>query len=364
MRAVMMAAMGRRIAGMLVVAAAVAAALLPVPPAWVEQHYARGWFPSMQRVVTAASNAVPFAVLDALILAGIAVAAAAIVSVLRAPRGRRLAAVGRRAWQGAVLASFTYLVFVGTWGANYRRHPLTAMVDFDERRVTTSAVVALNDTALGELTLLRPVLPEHHAGWPDAGRVAEGLRPALEKGTRLLGLPGPVRAGRPKHSLLDFYFTRAGVSGMTDPFFLETLVSSNLLPFEFPSVIAHEWGHLAGLARESDASFFGLLVCLHGDDAARYSAWLDIFVRTLGARRREDRRAAIARLPAAARSDLEAMADRSARDEVRVVSLMAWRTYDTYLRSQRVESGVRNYGEVVRLLAGTRFQAGWRPVLR
>ena len=188
--------------------------------------------------------------------------------------------------------------------------------------------------------------------------------PALETGTQLLGLPGPVRAGRPKHSLLDFYFTRAGVSGMTDPFFLETILSSNLLPFELPAVIAHEWGHLAGLARESDASFFGLLVCLHGNDASRYSAWLDIFVRTLGARDRDGRRAALARLPADVRADLQAMADRSARDEVRAFSLAAWRTYDTYLRSQRVESGVRNYGEVVGLLTGTRFDAGWRPMLR
>ncbi len=173
-----------------------------------------------------------------------------------------------------------------------------------------------------------------------------------------------MRAGRPKHTLLDVYFTRAGVSGMTSPFFLETLIASNLLPFERPGVIAHEWGHLAGFARESEASFFGLLVCLHGNDAAQYSAWLDIFVRTLGARDRDDRRAVIAALPEAVRADLRAMAERSERDQVRAVSLVAWRAYDTYLRSQRVESGVRNYGEVVRLLAGTRFEAGWRPALR
>jgi hypothetical protein len=346
------------------VAAAVAAALLPIPAAWVEQHFARGWFPPLQRGLTAASNAVPFAVIDALVVAAAGLVAAAVVSVLRAPGGRRLATLGRRACQCVVVAALAYLVFLATWGANYRRDPLTAVVDFDERRVTTPAVVALNDAALGELARLRPILPPELGDWPDRNRVAADLHPALETGTRMLGLPGPVRAGRPKQSLLDFYFTRAGVSGMTDPFFLETLVSSNLLPFEFPAVIAHEWGHLAGLARESDASFFGLLVCLHGNDAARYSAWLDIFVRTLGARDREDRRAAIAKLPEAVRADLRAMADRSARDQVRAISVMAWRTYDTYLRSQRVESGVRNYGEVVRLLAGTRFEAGWRPVLR
>jgi len=360
----MMAAMGKQVAGVVVVAAAVAAAALPVPAAWVEEWFARVWFPPVQRLLTTASNAVPFAVLDALVLAAAALAVAAVVSVLRAPRGRRLATLGRRAWQGTVLVALAYLVFLATWGANYRRQPITVTLDFDDGRVTTAAVTALNTAALGELARLRPRLPAGTGGWPDADRVAADLGPALESGTRLLGLPGPVRAGRPKSTLLDVYFTRAGVSGMTSPFFLETLIASNLLPFERPSVIAHEWGHLAGFARESEASFFGLLVSLHGDDAAQYSAWLDIFVRTVGARDRDDRRAVIAALPGAVRADLDAMAERSERDQVRAVSLMAWRAYDTYLRSQRVESGVRNYGEVVRLLAGTRFEAGWRPALR
>jgi hypothetical protein len=357
----MIAAMRKRIAGGLVVAAAVAAAVLPVPPDWVEQHYARAWFPSIQRALTSISNAFPFALLDALILASAGAVLAGAASALRAPRGQRVAMLARRAWQGALALSMAYLVFLAAWGANYRRQPVAAMVDFDEGRVTTSAVAALNEAALGELSRLRPGLPEGDAGWPDSGTMAADLRSALDTGTSLLRLPAPVRAARPKWTLLDVYFTRAGVSGMTDPFFLETLLASNLLPFERPVVIAHEWGHLAGFARESDASFFGLIVCLHGNAAAQYSAWLDIFLRTLASRDREDRQAASARLPEAVRADLRAMAARSARDQVRAVSLLAWRTYDTYLRSQRVEGGVRNYSEVVRLLAGTRFEAGWRP---
>jgi hypothetical protein len=360
----MMTAMVMRIGGGLAVAVALAAGVLPLPAAWVEAQYSRGWYPAVQHALTPLSNMVPFALLDALILAGVGVAMVALVTVLRAPRGRRLATVVRRAWQGTVMAALTYLVFLVAWGANYRREPLTALLDFDQARVTTPAVVALNETAIREMARLRPGLPAKLDGWPGLSGTAGSLRPALEEGAALMGLPGPVRAGRPKHSMLDAYFTRAGVSGMTDPFFLETLLASNLLPVEYPAVMAHEWGHLAGLARESDASFFGLVVCLRGDDSARYSAWLEIFVQTLGARGRDERKAAVAGLPEAVRADLRAMADRSRRDEVRAVSLMAWRTYDSYLRSQRVDSGVRNYGEVVQLLAGTRFAPGWRPALR
>ena len=194
-----MAAMGKSIAGAFLVAAAVAAAVLPVPAAWVEEWFARVWFPPVQRLLTSASNVVTFALFDVLVLAAAGVVVAAVVSVLRAPRGRRLATLGRRTWQGTVLLALAYLVFLATWGANYRRQPMTATLDFDDGRVTTAAVTALNTEALGELARLRPRLPKLTGEWPDADRVAADLGLALESGTSLLGLPGPVRAGRPKY---------------------------------------------------------------------------------------------------------------------------------------------------------------------
>ena len=360
----MITGMRTRVAGVLVVAAAACGVFLPSQAAWVERYYARGWYPVVQRSVTAASNAVPFALLDLLIVAGLVVGVWATASVVLSPRGTRGRMLAHRGRQGVVAAALVYLTFLAAWGCNYRREPVSAWLDFDESRVTAGAVLALNETAIEEMGRLRARLPEHLREWPALDRVARGLLPALAQGTSELHLPSPVRAGQPKLSILDAYFTRAGVSGMTDPFFLETLLPSNLLPFEQPGVIAHEWGHLAGLARESDASFFGLVVCFRGDDAAQYSAWLEIFLHTLAARDREGRQEVRARLPALVRADLEAMATRSERDQVRAVSTAAWRAYDRYLRSNRVTSGVRNYGEVVRLMVGTRFGPGWRPIVR
>lgn len=359
----MIAVMRLRVAGVLVVVA-VFAALVPVDEAWVEAHYARTWYPELQRRLTAASNAVPFAALDVLVVAAMVGCVLAAVALVRAPRGTRVRRLGERARQGVFLAALGYLAFLGVWGCNYRRQPVSAWVDFDEARVTAAAVVGLNDIAVMEMGRLRGRLPERLTGWQNRDAVARSLRPALERGTQLLHLPAPVCAGHPKTSLLDPFFTRAGVSGMTDPFFLETLLASNVLPFEEPAVMAHEWGHLAGLARESDASFFGLIVCLHGDVAAQYSAWLEMFTQTLAGRDGDERREVLERLPALVRADLDAIARRTERDQVRVVSLAAWRSYDKYLRSNRVASGVRNYSEVVRLMAGTRFAPGWAPVVR
>src|SRR5215510_11427393 len=79
--------------------------------------------------------------------------------------------------------------------------------------------------------------------------------------------PGPTRPG----------IDGADVAGMTDPYFLETFVASDLLPFERPFVVAHEWGHLAGFADEGDANFLAWLTCLHGTPAHQYSGWLSLY---------------------------------------------------------------------------------------
>src|SRR5205085_5071164 len=100
---------------------------------------------------------------------------------------------------------------------------------------------------------------------------------------RQLGASRETTVGRPKRTLLDWYFVRAGVSGMTDPFFLETLVASDLLPFERPFVIAHEWSHLAGLTDEGEANLAGWLACIAGSAADQYSGWLFMYDEAMAA---------------------------------------------------------------------------------
>jgi hypothetical protein len=92
-------------------------------------------------------------------------------------------------------------------------------------------------------------------------RVFAGVQ--RELGATRLAVPG-----RPKQTLLDLYFRRATVEGMTDPYFLETLIVSDLLPFERPFVVAHEWSHLAGFGDEGEANFVGWLTCLGGRSRA------------------------------------------------------------------------------------------------
>ncbi len=62
---------------------------------------------------------------------------------------------------------------------------------------------------------------------PGAGPVDPTLAGALKRALADIGRAHRVVPARPKRTMLDRYFRRAGVDGMTDPFFLETLIASD-----------------------------------------------------------------------------------------------------------------------------------------
>ncbi len=346
-----------------IVAIALVAAFLPLPASLVERVYSGALYPAWQRAATAASNRVPFALLDILI-----VLAAARVLVLLA----RLVRPGSRSWvraalgslvRLAALAALIYLAFLASWGLNYRRAPLVSRLDHAAGRVTPEAASSLARRIVAGANRLHPkALRDERASWDAVG--ADLAAPFAAVQGQLRGR-GAMRArpGRAKWSALTYYFERAGVDGMTDPFFLEVLVNRQLLPFERPAVLGHEWAHLAGFADEAEANFVGWLVCLQGPESLQYSAHLAILWDLLEVLPPSERERARRSLDAGPRADLEAVAARvsSATPALRHVS---WRVYDRYLKANRVEAGVRSYGAALHLLLGTRMEPGWKPASR
>jgi hypothetical protein len=302
-----------------------------------------------QRAITTVSNVVPFALFDVLLIATVIVFAIAIVRCFRQPR--RGSAFVRLAAAIIVVAAATYLVFLFSWGLNYRRVPLIERVAFDRGRITREAATALMEQAATQLNLL---YAEAHA----REEPLDALAAAFGAAQRSLGTPRSIVFGRPKDTLLGEYFHQTAVTGMTDPFFLETLVAPDLLPVERPFVIAHEWAHLAGYADESEANFVGFLATMHGDAAARYSGWLMVIEYV-----RPDPRRLRQALAIGPRSDLDAIALRYQATSP-VLRAAARESYDTYLKANRVRAGVVSYDLVVQLILGTTFEQDWKPRLR
>jgi hypothetical protein len=335
------------------IAAAIVCGLVPIPAATIERAYSNGVYPAMQRWITSATNHVPIALLD--IAAGVLLLSSA--AVLRA-RVRRVGA--RRAAAGAALSAaggtaLIYLLFLALWGLNYRRVPLEQKLDYDASRLTRDRAVAFANAAVAQVNARYPAA---HASRFEPLRFANAFADAQ----RALGANRVAVTGVPKRSLLTWYFRRAAIDGMTDPLFLEIIINPDVLEFERPFVVAHEWAHLAGYANESEANFVAWMTCVRADEPARYSGWLAAYQHALGALSRPDRRT-VAALDSGPRDDLRAMAARYARSSP-VVRDAARGVYDEYLRANRVAEGIGSYDAVVRLLVGTRFDDTWTPARR
>jgi hypothetical protein len=258
-----------------------------------------------------------------------------------------------------VWAAALYLLFLALWGLNYRRPRLRDSGPYEASAVTADAAAAALRQAVNRLNGLYD--RAHVAGWSAPGEVDADLAHAFAQAIRGAGIARDVVPARPKHTLLDWYFRRAGVDGMTDPFFLETLIASGILPFERPFVVAHEWSHLAGIADEGEANFTAWLSCVGGSPPNAYSGWLFLYAELARAVNRSDRAPLSAALGAGPRADLRAIGERYGRDVNPRVASAGWRVYDSYLKANRVEAGTTSYDEVVRLVLGLRVNG--RPAL-
>jgi hypothetical protein len=340
--------MTRRVVWGVVYALALAGALAPIPQRTVERWYSQGIYPILQRILTTASNPVPFALFDILWVAAAAACATVAYRYVRTmgwrTGGLRLAVIAAHA------TALVYVAFLATWGLNYRRVPLIEKLAFSPERVTRAAAAQLGETNAATLNTL-------YARAHEAPESLPSLAAAFQDALRSLGAMRPVVPGRPKPTLLGGYFHETSVAGMTDPFLLETLIAPDLLDVERPFVIAHEWAHLAGYADESEANFVAWLACRRGDSAAQYSAALALIGYA------PPRRPLNQALDLGPRIDLYAIGYRYSRTN-ETLRFAARQGYDKYLKANRVERGVESYDAVIQLILGSELDPNGNPRVR
>jgi hypothetical protein len=334
---------------LVLVGAALAGLVLPIPATAVERYYSSLVFPWLQARLTSASNLSSVAWFDLFVVVagtGLLVRCVADLMSRRVP-----VALVRIVLRLATVGAIVYLAFLATWGLNYRREPLRQKVPYTQERVTPDAALTLARETLGQVNATHA--RAHAEGWPSPDGIDPRLAASFAETTKALGFPDGIVPGRPKHSLLDLYFRRAGVAGMTDPFFLETLIASDALPFERPQIVAHEWAHLAGVTDEGEANFVGWLSAARAGTAHRYSAWLFLYTEIVGMLPNDAARELNANLAAGPRDDLRAMRERHEREVSPRLSMAGWQVYDKYLKANQVQAGTASYAEVVQLILGT-----------
>jgi hypothetical protein len=288
------------------------------------------------------------------LLAGIVAIVWRIVAFSRSPRRRRTIAFAAFALLDVAVVVAIYAVwFEVSWGWNYARAPIESRVVFNAARVTPRAAIALRERAMIEMNAL--AAPAHARAGTALDRTA--LRDTWLPAVQRVGDLWTPEIGAPKPTLTDPFMLATGTSGYINPLTLTVQVASDLLWFERPFDQAHEWSHVAAYAREDEANYLAILTCLRSrDPVARYSGWFELFLYLPQKAHYRPRD-----FVSLVWQDFSAMRRRDARHINVILAHWSWRTYNAYLKTNRIASGVENYNEVTRLVLGVPLDAQGLP---
>lgn len=317
-------------------------------PGWVEQAFSNGYYPVWEHLWASFTPLLPFAVGDAVIIAGILVILGALL--FARPWWRTIVGIG-------AVAGLYALWFYAGWGFGYDRAPVQTRLAYSAARVGNAQVEALRVRAMTAMNRLAPLAHAQPAA--DSLDIA-GLRAAWMPVVQRLGDTWTPAVHAAKPALAGWFMDKSGTSGFTNPFTLETQLAPDLLWFERPFSQAHEWSHVAGFNREDEANYIAVLACLRDRDVvAQYSGWLELFLY-LPPKTKYARKQFVPQVWA----DFEAIRKRNAHFVNLNLSRFSWRVYNRYLKSNHVASGVQNYNEVTRLMAGIPLDRAGLPVSR
>jgi hypothetical protein len=345
-------------------ASALVAYLLTLFPAAAEL-YADAIAPVIVGGLSRLSGIVPFAIAEwiwiAFVLRQLVGAGRGLVQVARGWRAPGNAAAAGALRLGSDLGIVLTLFYV-LWGFHYARSPLEQRLGWgDGRRVTAAELSALAEEVIeaGNATYL-----ELH-GAPDLGvatfmpedpsQLERSIDEAWRRVPAEIGMPEIVEReyGRAKRPLTSLALCYLGLEGYFSPFTGEANLNALTPAVSLPHSMAHEKAHQRGFAPEDEAYFMGYVVAAAADDPlARYSALVFAQRQLLRALHIIDAerhaRLVEARLPGVRRDieDERAFWTRYYGAGTRA----ARRANDLYLKSNRVEGGVRSYGMSLRLL--------------
>jgi hypothetical protein len=325
------------------------------PAAWIERAYVNGAYSHWQPVAFTISNPLPWSLGDVAALIGIAAIVWLVVRFIRRRRWTLRDVTALVLSIGAVLGVYA-VWFQLSWAWNYARAPIETRLRFDAGRVTASGAAELRARAMAQMNALAPLAHAHAAAPLDLAALYQAWLPAVQRGGNTW-TPVP---DAPKPTIADPFMVATGTSGFINPFTLNVALASDLLWFERPFDLAHEWSHVAAYAREDEANYLAIVTCLRSPDPMiRYSGWFELFLYLP-----QKRRYAHREFSPLVWQDFAAIRKRDARHINVLLAHWSWRTYNVYLKSNRIASGIANYDEVTRLILGVPLGADGLPLAR
>ncbi len=317
---------------------------------WIERNYSTGFFLYLSKALRLVFGWVPFSIGDIIYLF-------VIISVLWqigkfivrlfhkkdnwAKKFSPLLAAG-------IILLIVYVYFYMFWGLNYYRKGIEHQLGLKNIKFEKQQLIELNEALLLKLNSSKEIC----LAKKDTIMSRERMFRSSYEGYKNLEQHFSFIKYR-NSSLKPSLFGRAGnyigFQGYYNPFTGEAQVNTQIPNFVQPFVTSHEMAHQIGYASESEANFVGFLAATNSSDTLmQYSAYLDIFLYSIGNLRVADSIASkeiTKQLNEGVRRDIRTERDFAMKHRT---FLQNWTNafYDFYLRNNRQRSGISSYNEV------------------
>lgn len=224
----------------------------------------------------------------------------------------------------------------------------------------------------GQTFLILPILPKSfshvdnyidklNASYTDVTSIDEPLvcRESVHGYNQIsdtLGIHRPPHSSpRVKTMLFTPFISMVGVTGSMGPFFCEFTLNGDLLPPQYPATYAHELAHFLGITSEAEANFYAYQVCTRSQvKEIRFSGYFSVLPHVLGNARRLMSEEEYAELFNRIRPEIIELAQKNQQYWMEKYSPLIGDIqnfiYDLYLKGNKIQSGRKNYSEVIGLL--------------
>ena len=310
------------------------------------EFYARSVYPVISLCLSSFSRLFPFAIGDLFIFLSI-------IGVIAYPIYGR---IKKQPWKKIVLRDGEYLLWIYVWfylawGLNYsqknfyeRTHiPYVAYTPDKFKAFVKEYIRHLNNSYVPITGI-------------DKNRVCKEAVKGYKQISDTLGIHRPpYDSPRAKTMLFTPLISMVVVSGSMGPFFCEFTLNGDLPPSQYPATYTHELAHLLGITSEAEANFYAYEVCTRSQvESIRFSGYFSILSHVLGNARRLLTEEEYTELFNRIRPEIIELARSNqtywmAKYSPLIGNIQNW-IYDLYLKGNKIESGRKNYSEVIGLL--------------
>ncbi len=314
-------------------------------PEIVENVYSKGIYPILSSVLAFLFGWIPFSlgeILLYLFVLCMAFAVAFCVFRLLKGKGNIFIKISKLLLSLLSVVSILVTLFIGLWGFNYARLPLSHTLNLDPKPVTSAELAQVCKYLAQETNALytKNYVPrqEMNALCPDEYAKALSLN-------RRIGNAKPVLASEG--------LCYAGIAGIFFPFTGESNVNANIPDVSYSFTVLHELAHQVGFAREDEAGFLAYYVGSKSDYAEiRYSVSLNALIYATNELYKADEDAY---------SEVVALYSPELRQDMNALHYF-WKAYEgeaseavtamnnNYLKINQQKDGVKSYGRMVDLL--------------